>query len=175
LLNFKDANLAKKAKRLRWFGIDREDKQKGVWENDIYEVGYKYQMTDLSAAIGIAGLEEIDQTITYRRTLYDLYTRLLGTNPRVKIVGDNDSRKKHAAWLFTILVDQRQLLQEKLRAHGIESGQTHYRNDRYSIFKDSGRYPGMDLIDDKYLVLPLHTKMTETDVRRVCGCINSGW
>jgi len=49
---------AAKAKRLRWFGIDREAKQDGVWENDIKEIGYKYQMTDISAAIGLAALED---------------------------------------------------------------------------------------------------------------------
>jgi hypothetical protein len=34
----------KKAKRIRWFGIDRPKKQGGTWENDIKEVGYKYQI-----------------------------------------------------------------------------------------------------------------------------------
>jgi len=32
MLSFKDASLANKSKRLRWFGINREDKQKGVWK-----------------------------------------------------------------------------------------------------------------------------------------------
>ena len=49
MLTFKNKKLLNKAKRLRWFGIDRESKQKGVWENDILEIGYKYQMTDISA------------------------------------------------------------------------------------------------------------------------------
>ena len=49
LLTIKDSSLLEKSKRLRWFGIDRAAKQGGIWENDIYEVGYKYQMTDLAA------------------------------------------------------------------------------------------------------------------------------
>lgn len=60
-LSFKNPDLLDKAKRLRWFGINRKDKQQGVWENDITEIGYKYQMTDIAAAIGIAGLEEFDE------------------------------------------------------------------------------------------------------------------
>ena len=52
---------AAKAKRLRWFGIDREAKQGGVWENDIKEIGYKYQMTDVSAAMGLAALEDFTE------------------------------------------------------------------------------------------------------------------
>ncbi len=33
----------------------------------------------------------------------------------------------------------------------------------------------MDSIDDNYLILPLHTKMSEDDVDRVCETIKQGW
>ena len=49
MLCIKNKKLLDKARRIRWFGIDREGKQKGTWKNDIYEVGYKYQMTDIGA------------------------------------------------------------------------------------------------------------------------------
>ena len=54
----------------------------------------------------------------------------------------------------------------------------HFRNDRYSIFKefwDGKQFPNMDLIEDKYLVLPLHHKMSVQDVDRVCSEIKRGW
>jgi dTDP-4-amino-4,6-dideoxygalactose transaminase len=175
MLVFKDQSLLKKAQRLRWFGIDRTDKQKGIWENDIVEIGYKYQMTDLSACLGLAGLDEFSETLNYRKKLFGLYTELLKDIPSVRVVNDSDPRKEHAAWLFTILVENRQKLQIKLRKYGIESGQTHYRNDRYSIFRDNATYRGMDEIDEKYLVLPLHTKMDENDVIRICELLKEGW
>ena len=62
-----DKELQDKAKRVRWFGIDRKAKQGGIWENDITEIGYKYQMTDVAASIGLAGLEEIDHPINLRK------------------------------------------------------------------------------------------------------------
>lgn len=172
MLTFKDEELLKKAKRLRWFGIDREDKQKGIWENDIKEIGYKYQMTDISAAIGMAGLLEFDDALAYRRTLYGRYVQKL--QGVVRIVNDFNPNKRTAAWLMTILVENRSDLQRKLKEHKIESGQAHYRNDRYSIFP-KGDFPGMDSIDENYLVLPLHTKMSVEDVDRVCEVIRSGW
>src|SRR5262245_47335987 len=58
MLTFKNERLDPIARRLRWFGIDRTQKQKGIWENDIKEIGYKYQLTDVGAALGLAGLEE---------------------------------------------------------------------------------------------------------------------
>ena len=175
MLTFSDNTLLKKAQRLRWFGIDRENKQKGVWENDIVEIGYKYQMTDISASLGLAGLDEFDNILEHRRNLFNLYIKLLNNSPNIQVINDKDSRKVHAAWLFTVIVKDRMKLQRKLRENGIESGQTHYRNDRYKIFNDKKRYPNMDKIDDNYLVLPLHTKMNEKDVEKICKLINDGW
>jgi len=175
LLTFQDLNSINLARRLRWFGIDREDKQKGIWENDIKEVGYKYQMTDLGAAIGLAGLEEYDSVLDHRKKLYARYVYNLKNFSDVQIVDDFDPKKEHAAWLFTIFAKNRINLQLKLRSYGIESGQTHYRNDRYSIFNCNDHFPNMDLVDDEYLILPLHTKVSLQDVDRICDVIKLGW
>lgn len=175
MLTFKDGSLEPLAKRLRWFGINREDKQKGIWENDIHEVGYKYQMTDISAAIGLAGLQEIDAVMYHRKTLYAEYLYGLDEVSGVTVVDDGSPRKGHAAWLFTILAEKRVDLQRRLREYGIESGQTHYRNDRYSVFGPQGEFPNMDSIDDKYLILPLHTKVETRDVKEICELIQEGW
>lgn len=175
MLTMRNENLAPLARRLRWFGIDRTDKQKGIWENDITEIGYKYQMTDIGAAIGLAGLEEFEQTSAYRRSLYRRYLHHLKNLSHVKIIDDFSPRKEHAAWLFTISVENRLACQLKLRSHRIESGQTHFRNDRYTIFDCDESFPGMDQVDDNYLVLPLHTKMSVADVDRICDILKKGW
>ena len=167
--------LEDKAKRIRWFGIDRKAKQGGIWENDITEVGYKYQMTDVAASIGLAGLEEIDLVLEKRKELFKLYCDKLSTD--VTIVG-GDKQDEHGAWLFTIYAEDRYGLQSKLAENKIESNQMHFRNDRYSIFKkftDGLEFPNMDKIEDDYLVLPLHHKMSNEDVDRVCQTINEGW
>jgi perosamine synthetase len=175
MLTYKDASLDAKARRLRWFGIDRTQKQKGIWENDITEIGYKYQMTDIGAAIGLAGLEEFDDTHRHRTTLYKRYVERLRGLPHVKIISDFSPRKRHAAWLFTILVEKREACQLMLRSKRIESGQTHYRNDRYTVFGCNEPFPRMDAIDDNYLVLPLHTKVSLADVDRICEALKAGW
>ena len=178
MLIVKDKDLLDKAERIRWFGIDRKSKQAGIWENDITEVGYKYQMTDIAAAMGIASLSEFDEHSKHRKTLFKVYEEELNNCNRLKIIGSGFNDREHGAWLFTIVVEDRYSLQKKLRENGIESNQVHFRNDRYSIFKDftDGKtFPNMDKIEEDYLVLPLHTKMTENDVKRVCFVIKSGW
>ena len=178
MLIIKNKDLVDKAERIRWFGIDRKSKQAGIWENDITEVGYKYQMTDIAAAMGIASLSEFDEQSKLRKELYKTYETELTNCDRLIVVGGGFSDRVHAAWLFTVLVEDRYTLQQKLRDNGIESNQVHFRNDRYSIFKeftDGKVFPNMDKVEDNYLVLPLHTKMTLEDVKRVCKVIKLGW
>lgn len=174
LLAFSDAALLNKAKRLRWFGIDREAKQGGIWENDIVDIGFKYQMNDISAAIAIEGLKEFEYIRNKRRELFGIYVNELSNNKNIEIVGSNDS-KDICPWLLTILVQNSRIeLMNKLRAHNVESAQVHYRNDRYTVFGGRRKdLPNMDLIENNYLVLPLHMKMSNNDVLLICNVINN--
>ncbi len=82
----------------------------------------------------------------------------------------------HANWLFTILSNKKDFLQKKLRKVGIETNQVHFRNDRYSIFKKfikNKKFKNMDEVEDKYLVLPIHTKMKTSDAKFIAKKINS--
>jgi dTDP-4-amino-4,6-dideoxygalactose transaminase len=165
------------ASRLRWFGIDRSAKLQSRWENDIREVGYKYQMTDIAASLGLANLATFDEVLDYRKRLLRHYHAELGSIAGVETVGAvEDVRHQHAAWTCTILVDRRADLQRKLREAAIESDPVHFRNDRYTIFKPFTRpTPVMDSIEQRYLVLPLHTRMSADDVQRVCDTVRGGW
>jgi len=176
MLTLKNKDLVEKTKRIRWFGIDRSAKQMGKWENDIYEVGYKYQMTDIAAAMGLAGLHEFDVMLLLRRFLLEQYEQKLANIPGIKVLGTGYTDRVSAAWMCTVEVERRADFMKKLREYKIETGQVHYRNDRYTIF--GGRrndLPNMDAIEDKYMVLPLHTKMTEEDVDYIAKVIKSGW
>ncbi|MBU1098241.1 MAG: DegT/DnrJ/EryC1/StrS family aminotransferase [Bacteroidetes bacterium] len=176
MIALKDNNLMDKAKRIRWFGIDRSMRQFGLWENDISEIGYKYQMTDISAAMGLAAMEEIEDTLALRKQLFNEYEKRLKNIPGVQFLGAGYTDREHAAWLCTIVAEKRSELQNKLLENKIESKQVHYRNDRYSIFGGrQNNLTNMDLIEDKYLVLPMHTKITFEQVEKVCSVIKSGW
>jgi perosamine synthetase len=176
MLLLRDDGLLEKARRIRWFGIDRTAKQMGNWDNDITEIGYKYQMTDIGAAMGLAALAEFEQVLALRQSLFKRYCENLRGVSGIQIVGDDFTDREHAAWIFTIIAENRRELQAKLRSNGIESNQVHYRNDRYTVF--GGRrdnLPNMDAIEDNYLVLPLHTKITFDHVDKICDVIRSGW
>ena len=177
LLHVRDPELAEKGRRLRWFGIDRKAKFSGIWANDITEIGYKYQMTDIGAAMGIAGLAHLPLVLSHRRELLKAYEEGLKNVQGLYNVGsDSQNDRLHSAWLHTILIDDREGLQKKLASHGVESGQVHYRNDMYSIFGKRRNYlQNMDAIESRYLVLPLHMKVGIKEVEKICGIIKAGW
>ena len=172
-----DHGLRAKTERMRWFGIDRSAKQGGTWSNEIFEVGYKYQMTDIGAAMGLAGLDTLSAVLETRRMLFQAYQDELQDVPGLDLIGGNLPDREHAAWLMTVAVDRRRDLERKLRDHNIESGQVHFRNDRYKVFQQyrTTELPHMDAMEDRYLVLPLHLKITREDVARVGRVIRSGW
>ena len=159
---------------MRWFGIDRLKKQGGTWENDIKEIGYKYQMTDLGASILIESLKEFKKISSHRKKIFNIYLKKLQNNKYIKIINKR-GKFTHSAWLFTILTDKKDYLQKKLRQANIETNQVHFRNDRYSIFKSfikNKKFPNMNSIEKKYLVLPIHTKMKISDANYVANTVN---
>ena len=94
-----------KAQRIRWFGIDRKAKQDGTWQNDITEVGYKYQMTDISAALGLAALEEFDWILSHRQMLLRNYGGFCAMSLELPLSISGFQDRTHAAWMCTVLVE----------------------------------------------------------------------
>lgn len=175
MMTIKDPLLEEKAKRIRWFGIDRKAKFDDRWKKDIWEVGYKYQMTDISAALGIEALKQLNKTLRHHREKFELYKEELADIPGIKFIGEKGDRKS-SCWLATTIVERRDDLKRKLKEHNIESDPVHYRCDRYTVL--GGRVdncPNMDSLEDKYLVLPMHYYVTLNDITRICRIIRSGW
>ena len=175
MLSIKNKKFYAPAKRIRWFGINREKKQKGIWDNDVTEVGYKYQMTDISATLGCDSLDDFNKIHSHRRKIFNIYLNELSKNRNVHCINEDNKNKYHGAWLFTIALENKDFLQKKLREYKIETNQVHFRNDRYSIFKKfvaGKKFKNMDFLENKYLVLPLHHKVSERQAKYICGLIN---
>lgn len=143
---------ANRAKRLRWFGYDREEKQR-LGDTDLKEAGYKYHMNNVSAAIGRGNLEDIDMLIAHRKALGEIYTSY--------------GLFAHA-WLAGGFTDNYEALKATYAESGIEIGQHHYRNDQYTLFKEfKNDCPVMDELEGKYFFVPNHHAVTEENAHRI--------
>jgi len=167
----------RRAKCLRWFGVDREQRFKKGWKSwekrkatyEIEEPGFKMQPTDLDALLGLIGLEDFDKVNAYRQELVNLYKfQLVGLDPLITLLDDSESTN----WLFGILVEDRDKLANELDKQGIDINLVHLRNDIFKIFGGKRQdLPNMNLIEPDYLYLPLHNKLTKKQVRIICGII----
>jgi perosamine synthetase len=177
ILAFKNKKLLEKSRRIRWFGIDRIKKQGGTWENDITEVGYKYQMTDINARLLLDSIQEFPKIISHRKNIFNTYKKLLSANSNVKVLDTVDKSLTNSFWLCTILVKNKRVeLQNYLRKYKIETNQVHFRNDRYSIFRKyikKKACPNMDKVENNYLVIPMNIKISIKDAEFIAKKINN--
>jgi len=150
----------KTAKRLRWFGYDREEKQK-KGDTDLTEAGYKYHMNNITAAIGRGNLMDIDKILSHRAKLAMIY--------------ESYGLFAHA-WLAGGITKDYAHLKHMLGNCGFEVGQHHFRNDKYTLFKKfKNECPMMDKLDGKYFFVPNHMGVTEKDahaIGKLCQTLN---
>ncbi len=141
-----------KAKRLRWFGYDREEKQR-LGDTDLLEAGYKYHMNNITASIGLGNLRSIDRVLKHKNKLMDIYSKA-GMFANI--------------WMCGGFTDDYTALKIEMEKAGYEIGQHHYRNDKYTLFKQyKNDCPVMDFLDGKYFFVPFHYGVTESDARNI--------
>jgi dTDP-4-amino-4,6-dideoxygalactose transaminase len=162
----------RRAKLLRWFGLDRETPQTDFrGEQDITEAGWKFQMNDIAATIGLANLEGIDEVLLKHRENAAFYNANLAagftrTTPTYRHEG--------SWWVYTVLLPteaQRDEFKRYMVDKGIQVSQVHWRNDKLSIFSHfRSELPGVDEFASRMICLPVHP---DTPVQRVLQVANS--
>lgn len=163
-----------RARLLRWYGLDRESKADFRCEQDITEVGYKYHMNDISAAIGIGNLDAAQRMAKRARDNARLLDDYLADLPGLDRPPYDDACD---FWLYTILVDNRASLEVRLRRAGIASSQVHARNDRHTAFAACAvggfNLPGLESFAARQLSIPVGWWVTEADVLRIANVIRA--
>ena len=172
LLNEKDF---RRAKLLRWFGIDRDFKGDIYWKYQITEIGYKYHMNDICAAMLLVQLDELAGILKKRRQIANRYLEGFADTPGLTLL-KRDADRQSGDWLFTVLVQRRDDFMKKLKDNSIESHMVHVRNDIYPIFGGKRRdLPVMNKLEAQYVSIPLHCNLSDNEVSKIIKVINSGW
>lgn len=174
-LNKADYNSARKQ---RWFGIDRINSKPSILgerEFDISQVGYKYHMNNVAAAIGLGNLEDFPEQLKRRREIASTYRNELKNVPGLQLLNYKDDRES-AYWLFTILVERRLGFIMKLKEHGVPTSVVHQGIDRFSVFGDSHRDLESQIRFNKHqIAIPIHTGLTDDEIEQVLGAVKAGW
>jgi len=175
MITTNDQALYERLLQLRWCGIDKSTFQRTQqgsykWEYDVPELGYKYHMNDINAAMGRVHLTRLDNDNQERRDKAALY--------RVGLKGveflRETSGSKNAQHLFVIKSDNREAIIEKLNAANIDYG-VHYKpNHLYPMYAQYGyKLPVAEEMYKKILSLPMHLTLWEPHIKKVIEVVNS--
>ena len=170
-----------RAKALKWFGLDRDRAKdasgnwKGQqWDVDIAEAGYKFNMNNVAAAIGLSQLKHIDRVLAAHRRNAALYDELLRDYVAFA-PAKRPSGAEPSFWVYTVRLDPNECsvprddVLKALNDEGIMAGVVHVPNDDYTCFAASRRddMPGLRRFADHQLSLPCGWWLTEDDVRHI--------
>lgn len=178
MLTTDDEAIAERVKNLRWMGISRstydrfrKNGRARAWEYDIEEVGFKFHMNDLNAAIGIVQLGKLESTNAARREVAVQYREAFKDLGWVQTLEEKDyARSSHHA--FVMLAEDRDRLIEHLAEKGIDAG-VHYRpNHLYSVYEPYRRsLPVTEALWTRMVTLPMFPGMSNEDVLQVIDAV----
>ena len=137
-------------------------------------IGYNYRLSNISAAIGCGQMDVIDDRVSRRRRIHDIYTAMLADCPQVTVQDNPDSRYNSNFWLTTIaLKDDVAGSADELRlflaADNIESRLLWRPMHMQPVFADAPYYGGKvaERLFDHGLCLPSGSSLTDDDIARV--------
>lgn len=164
-----------RAKKLRWFGIDRENDKTGFDGErvyDLHEVGYKYHMNNIAASIGLGNLNGVKERQARRKWVADQYDETLAPYFDPK----GTQREGSSDWLYTILTENRDGFIRAMRSKDIPVSVVHSGIDRNSVFGGIDRsLVNQRYWDEHHICLPCHSGLTDEDVQKVCEALKGGW
>lgn len=172
-----NADMYFRSRKLRWFGIDRDDPTKVIsrCDGDINEAGHKFHMNDINSAIGLANLEHLNEIIYKHRENAKYYDEQLKNVSGIKLLKRNIGHDS-SFWLYSILVEDKESFTKKMHENGIMVNHAHQRTDQHScMFDFRCHLPNLDKIMPKMTNLPVGWWVTAEDREFIVSKIKEGW
>lgn len=148
----------------------------GAWKYDVLTDGFKCNMTDIMAAIGLVQLERYDMMLQKRKNIFELYNKILGKHEWAILPFQSENGTETCYHLYTLRIkdfteEKRDLLIEKLGEIDIATNVhfmplpmlTVYRNLGYKL----NDYPNAFNQYKNEITLPLYSTLTLEDAEYV--------
>ena len=173
-----DEAFAERVRKLRWAGISkptwerfRSGEPHRSWMYEVEEIGYKYEMNDLAAAIGLVQLEKLESSNQRRRDLLQGYRDAFADLDGIEVLA-NRGFSLSACYNAVIKLADRDGLYRHLDDHGIDSNVHYYPNHLLSIFRPfTTRLPVTETEWERILTIPLHAELSGEQQDRIIGCV----
>jgi dTDP-4-amino-4,6-dideoxygalactose transaminase len=169
--------IASRLKTLALHGMSTDAWQRfsdnGYKHYDVQEVGFKYNMMDLQAAIGMHQITRVDQYWNRRKAIWEAYSAAFADLP-VTLPAALEPDNRHAFHLFTLLIEPeagitRDEFLIAMHERKIGTG-VHYRSiPTFTVYRekfgwDPAQFPHARSIGERTVSLPISAKLSDEDV-----------
>lgn len=163
-----DAETAARAERMAWFGMRRwrKEGERVAVDQDVTEIGFKFHMNNLDAAVGLAGLTDLDAALARCRANAEFY--------RSRLPLGAPQNETPSPWVQTLFVDDPRAFMDHAASCGVEAGQPHRRVDANSFDGSRGiQLPNVDWAQAHYVCVPVGWWVTDDDRQAILDAIQS--
>lgn len=173
-----DPELLKNAKAMRWVGIDKDNWKTAQqyteanrdalhWFYEINVLGYKYNMNDLAASIGLAQLKKLPAMNKRRSGIIRQYLEGFAEIPEVAPLLPF-APERYCYQMFGLRSDRRDELMIHLKSKGIATGCHYTPLSLQPLFHPWGHNcPYIEKEHERFITLPLHAELTDEEVSYV--------
>lgn len=179
MLTLQSARLAKKLRMVRLHGIKGQTYGRRRWNYDVVEQGFKYNMTDVAAAMGRVQLARSPAMLERRKSIEEKYRDSFAGIRGLQMM--DVSRHDQAHHLFTVEITPesgmtRNRFVEEMYARGIATSLHFIPLYRHSFYKKrygfkAKDFPNSEEIYQRIVSLPLSSSMTNEDVDDVIHAV----
>jgi len=173
--------VAEKFRILRLHGITKDAWKRysvsGSWYYEIEDCGWKYNMSDIQAAVGVQQLRKLDKFIEIRRKYAHIYNEEFSQLGGI-ITPYEKSDVKHVYHLYPVLLEKfnRDEFIKKMAEKGIGCSVHFIPLHLHPFYRKQfgfkkGDFPNAEWVYEKEVSLPLYPKMSEDDVWRVMTAV----
>lgn len=152
--------------------FDKNKGGKGAWKYDIELAGYKCNMSDLHAAIGLSQLRRYDSMLNHRKKIVNIYNDILGNNKNIILPNFKNDYSESSYHLYLIRIkdfeeDERDLLIDKMSEIGIILNVHYLPLPAHKAYIDLGYsindYKNAFNMYKNQITLPLYSTLKEED------------
>jgi len=177
-----DKDLLKEVRAMRWVGIDKDNWKSARaytannmnamhWYYELKVLGYKYNMNDLAASIGLVQLQKLDRMNEKRASLINRYLDGISTIQEVETLVPYEPNK-YAYQIFGIRVPNKTDTINHLKSRGIATGCHYTPLSLQPLFAEwGGNCPFIEKEIDNCITLPLHTQLSSFEVDYIVEAI----
>jgi perosamine synthetase len=182
MITLRNPEWDKRLRKLRWVGISKDtwsrsetgDVSQYSWYYNVEELGFKYHMNDIMAAIALVQLRRLPETNARRQAIAGMYDAELANLDWLKlpVVRDYAGTARHN---YVVRLDDRDGFMAYLRDKGIATGMHYIPNHLYDMYRPyvTAPLPVTEHEWKRLVTLPLYPDLTDDQVQYIIDMIQA--